>query len=363
MVIDKKVAGAAAATTIASGMTPTVPGTGQTFTVADDTGYPATGAFVVVIDRGQDAEEKILVSSRSGVTFTVGSRGYDGTTAGTHTIDQATCEHALDAVAVQALIDHVDGVEVNPHDGVLLDDAAHDVEARHQFGSGLAFGVPVTPTALTPGTAGSAGSGNNPAREDHIHNLPTAAATTTGLANSEGTAATLARSDHGHALIDGARVPAGAVTMYVAATAPTGWLVCDGTAVNRTTYADLFAVIGTSYGAGDGATTFNVPDMRAKFPFGYNPFHALGVTGGTYDHTHTLTNAVAHITMRAAGSSSPWMRRVDAPADWTPNVEASGGVNAATYSGGAPTNDGAELGGSTDAANPPYLTFQFIIKT
>lgn len=65
-------------------------------------------------------------------------------------------------------------------------------------------------------------------------------------------------------------VPTGAVLPYINSTAPTGWLVCDGTAVSRTTYAALFALIGTAYGQGDNSTTFNVPDMRGKFARGWD---------------------------------------------------------------------------------------------
>jgi hypothetical protein len=198
VIIDQAVAGAAAQTIITSAMTASVPGAGQTFTVDDATGYPVTGRFTVVIDRESANEEKILVASRSGVTFTVATRGYDGTSASSHTSGEATCEHHLPATLIQFVIDHVDDVETDPHSTKLLNNARHDVEARHQFGSGLAFGVPVTPTALTPDIAGAAGTGNNPAREDHAHNVPTAAAVTSGLANAEGTGASFARNDHTH---------------------------------------------------------------------------------------------------------------------------------------------------------------------
>jgi microcystin-dependent protein len=60
-------------------------------------------------------------------------------------------------------------------------------------------------------------------------------------------------------------VPTGSMVPYVGATAPTGWLLCDGTPVSRTTYADLFAVIGTKAGIGDGSTTFALPDMKDRF--------------------------------------------------------------------------------------------------
>lgn len=62
---------------------------------------------------------------------------------------------------------------------------------------------------------------------------------------------------------------AGIISMYGGATAPTGWLLCDGSAVSRTTYADLFTAISTSYGTGDGSTTFNVPNLKSAMPVGY----------------------------------------------------------------------------------------------
>jgi microcystin-dependent protein len=63
-------------------------------------------------------------------------------------------------------------------------------------------------------------------------------------------------------------VPVGAVFPFAGASAPIGYLICDGSAVSRTTYAALFTAIGTTYGAGDGSTTFNLPDMRSSMPLG-----------------------------------------------------------------------------------------------
>lgn len=60
-------------------------------------------------------------------------------------------------------------------------------------------------------------------------------------------------------------IPTGAIFTFPMTTTPTGYLVCDGSAVSRTTYADLFAILGTTYGAGDGSTTFNLPDYRGQF--------------------------------------------------------------------------------------------------
>lgn len=64
--------------------------------------------------------------------------------------------------------------------------------------------------------------------------------------------------------------PAGSVIAFAGSTAPSGYLHCDGSAVSRTTYADLFAAIGTAHGSGDGSTTFNLPDYRGRFLRGWS---------------------------------------------------------------------------------------------
>lgn len=72
-------------------------------------------------------------------------------------------------------------------------------------------------------------------------------------------------------------VPVGTVLAYAANLAPSGFFICDGSAISRTIYSQLFSVIGTTYGAGDGSTTFNLPDFRAKFLRGYGPQGAEGL--------------------------------------------------------------------------------------
>ena len=96
-------------------------------------------------------------------------------------------------------------------------------------------------------------------------------------------------------------IPSGAIVQWPAVFPPSGWLECNGDAVNRTTYAALFAVIGTMFGAGDGSTTFNLPDLRGEFVRGWD--HGRGVDadrelgtvqgGEIQEHTHNILRNVA----------------------------------------------------------------------
>lgn len=84
-------------------------------------------------------------------------------------------------------------------------------------------------------------------------------------------------------------VPVGAILPYGGTSAPSGFLMCDGSAVSRTTYANLFAIIGISYGSGDGVNTFNLPDYRDRTVFMRND-KAVGRTslGSIPDHRHSI---------------------------------------------------------------------------
>jgi microcystin-dependent protein len=96
---------------------------------------------------------------------------------------------------------------------------------------------------------------------------------------------------------NGAAFP-GMIADYAGASAPSGWLVCDGQAVSRTTYADLYAAIGTTWGGGDGSTTFNVPNLQNRFRRHRNGGSYAGAVGNLQNpanlaHTHAASGTTA----------------------------------------------------------------------
>lgn len=87
-------------------------------------------------------------------------------------------------------------------------------------------------------------------------------------------------------------VPAGSIMAWSGSSAPSGWVLCDGTAISRTTYAALFAIAGTAYGIGDGSTTFNVPDLQDRLPLGKGTNNStLGTQTGSMSASSVITTA------------------------------------------------------------------------
>ena len=156
-----------------------------------------------------------------------------------------------------------------------------------------------------------------------------------------------------------ADTPLGTINAFGGSTAPDGWLLCQGQAISRTEYADLFAVIGTAFGAGDGSTTFNVPDMKGKVLAGYNvnetEFNALGKTGGEKTHTLTVSEIPSHyhnirLQYGAVASTS-----------YPPGSSYSQASGDAGYYGAKQIIQSAG-GGQAHNNLQPYETVNFIIK-
>jgi microcystin-dependent protein len=147
-------------------------------------------------------------------------------------------------------------------------------------------------------------------------------------------------------------IPTGGLMMWPTASPPTGYLLCNGSAVSRTNFAALFAVIGTTFGVGDNSTTFNLPNYTNRVPVGAGGLYAAAATGGSKDavvvsHTHTLSGTfVTGVTTSTASFQA----------------FGSTAVTNVSTSSGSPSIASAGTSG-TDANMPPYLAIFYIIKT
>ena len=143
----------------------------------------------------------------------------------------------------------------------------------------------------------------------------------------------------------GDTTPIGTVEAYAGTTAPNGYLLCDGSAVSRTTYADLYSVIGTTYGTGDGSTTFNLPNIKGRTVVMQDTtqteFDTLGETGGSkYLQEHKHESGYRY---GAAGGG-----------DWTAKASESNGGGGVGYTSNAGTGNSGNL--------QPYIVLNYIIK-
>ena len=194
-------------------------------------------------------------------------------------------------------------------------------------------------------------------------------------------------------------VPTGSLVMWPSSTIPTDWKLCNGDAISRTTFATLYSLIGTTFGAGDGSTTFNLPDYRNRMPYGADSV-SVGATGGSADaitvsHTHTATSTVTdagHTHTGTTGGQSATHTHANSqggsgvlgPLGNLSGVEEAAGApdyflgdmsvnsvdhnhsftTASSATGVTVATTNASTGSSGTNANlPPYLGINFIIKT
>lgn len=187
-------------------------------------------------------------------------------------------------------------------------------------------------------------------------------------------------------------LPIGSVVEWYSETIPDNWLICNGQEISRTEYSELFSVLDTTYGAGDGSTTFNIPNMSSRFAVGLDKndtdFNALGKVGGsksediTHNHTipghthttanHTLTIAEmpnhGHGLAISGGTTAGQIDRVALDGydqgRWYSTVEPVGGSQPHNHgnTGSTPLTTNNNTTNTNISTLPPYITVYYIIK-
>lgn len=180
-------------------------------------------------------------------------------------------------------------------------------------------------------------------------------------------------------------LPAGSIIQWSTNTAPTNWLICDGSAVSRNTFSSLFAAIGTQYGAGNGTTTFNLPDLRGRVAVGLDStqteFDTLGESGGAKTHTltasempsHTHTGTTSTDGSHTHGQYGRWSsfsahNHYQGPTGAAESSNPDQGVSSnmgSTYAAGAHSHTFTTAAAGSGAAHnnlQPYEVLHYIIK-
>lgn len=197
-----------------------------------------------------------------------------------------------------------------------------------------------------------------------------AASLTLTLPSADGTAGQGLQTNGSGALSFGNICPIGSMVAWPTSSAPTGWLECDGSAVSRTTYATLFALIGDDYGAGDGSTTFNLPDLRGEFIRGWDHGKGSDPNAGTRTNRGDGTTGDNVGTKQADefelhGHPARFSYADSSQLDTTGGITVNGGANTnvAAFTGTPTASQGQQIGGSGGSeTRPRNVNMMYIIR-
>ena len=169
-------------------------------------------------------------------------------------------------------------------------------------------------------------------------------------------------------------VNTGIIVPWSDTSTPSGFLTCDGSAVSRTTYADLFAVVGTNYGSGDGSTTFNLPNLTDRTAVGKSPTKSQYSTGGANSVTSTgnlgggagnttLTTPQLPVHNHPVSGRAGQPRSTRMSSSGSCAGQGSGPTGNAGSDGAHGHNMAGNFTGGDDSVLQPYVTIKYIIKT
>ena len=171
-------------------------------------------------------------------------------------------------------------------------------------------------------------------------------------------------------------IPTATIVPWSSSSVPSGFLECNGAAVSRSTYSALFAIVGTTYGAGDGATTFGLPDLQDNVAVGKSGTKALASTGGanTVASAGNVGGTTANATLttaQLASHSHPRPQALSGNSPQAPTAQQGAGRNhggtSSVASAGSGTghahNMSATFSGDSTSVVQPYLAVIYIIKT
>ena len=165
-------------------------------------------------------------------------------------------------------------------------------------------------------------------------------------------------------------IPTGCIIPWSDTSIPTGFLECNGQAVSRSTYATLFAIVATTYGAGNGSTTYNVPDLKDNVALGRSNSAALASTGGanTVGSTGNVGGSTANATLTEAQLASHTHSSANTSnIGGAPNSQITTRPSGSSGSAGSGTghshNMSATFTGDSTSVVQPYLTILYVIKT
>ena len=157
-------------------------------------------------------------------------------------------------------------------------------------------------------------------------------------------------------------IPVGVVQAFAGSTTPQGWLLCDGSAISRTDYADLYAVIGTTYGSGDGSTTFNVPNLTDKFIEGSSTSgtsKSAGLPNITGEQRlGWTTNSGSTTIMNKNGVGALGNKYDDSSSYFSAGANTGTQNNTLTFDASASNS----IYGNSATVQPPAVTMRYIIK-